>query len=119
MTVPNDTPVFPLPALLTDGVGTPSDRDPKATSEGGPQHNRGTEDSADAGIITAYAQQLWGELSRVAQYLHDLTPQVSTDEQWAQWRTTYADVLSVMAGPAGDQGFGAQEATRAFQNRAS
>jgi len=43
-------------------------------------------------------------------------PLLSTEGQWARWRDLYADVLSALAGPAGDQGYGEQEARRVAQD---
>jgi hypothetical protein len=79
--------------------------------------------------VTVYARQLWTVLERVARYLRedvahgsgnwpqrDGQPLLATDEQWQRWRVHYAAALSVLAGPAGDQGYGKQEATLEYQN---
>lgn len=47
----------------------------------------------------------------------DIRPLLTTEEHWQQWRTVYSGVLSVLAGPHGDEGFGEQEARLEYQNR--
>jgi hypothetical protein len=75
-----------------------------------------------------YAQQLWHELDDVRGYLvrclpddpqrpdaqrGATAPTGPDDEQgWNDWMGTYASVTSVLAGPHGDSGFGADEARR-------
>ncbi len=124
---------IPMPGLIGDARGAASDRDPATSHEHAPIEDRPERDPSDVGTeepVTAYARQLWLELDRVAHYLHNEVarggsngplvtepkPLLSSDEQWNRWREVYADVLSALAGPAGDQGYGEQEARRAAQD---
>ena len=110
---------FPMPGLLIDGGGAASDHDPATSHEHVPIDDRPVRDPSNAGLddpVTAYGRQLWIELNDVARYLHDSTGQLRTEQDWTEWKVRYARVLSVLAGPAGDQGFGEQEAQVAFQN---
>jgi hypothetical protein len=113
-----------MPSLLTAGVDTPSDRDPATSSEAGP----GVDRRAENDRLAAYARQLWSELDRVSQYLRDqvagggsgpvlaeTTPLLTSNDQWLQWREVYAQTLSTLAGPAGDQGYGAEQAQLLYQ----
>jgi len=75
-----------------------------------------------------YAQQLWHELDEVRRYLHRSLPDdpqrpdarrrtaapTGPDDEagWQDWMSTYAAVTSVLCGPHGDSGFGADEARR-------
>jgi hypothetical protein len=128
-------PAIPMPGLISDHAGTASDRDPATSHEHGPIEDRPVRDPSDVTHdepVTAYARQLWLELDRVAGYLREQVarggsapvvagpePLLRTEDQWQQWRETYAGVLSVLAGPAGDQGYGRQEAQLEYQNGAS
>ncbi len=124
---------IPVPGLLADGRGSASDRDPATSHEHAPIEDRPVRDPSDVERdepVTAYARHLWHELDRVAHYLETQiarggsngplvtqpTPLLSTEEQWAEWREVYASVLSALAGPAGDEGYGAQEAQLVYQH---
>ncbi len=124
---------IPMPGVLGDEHGAASDRDPATSHEHAPIEDRPERDPSDVGTdepVTAYARQLWLELDRVAHYLHtevarggsngplvtQAKPLLSTEDQWDRWREVYGDVLSTLAGPAGDQGFGDQEARRITQD---
>jgi hypothetical protein len=116
---------IPMPRLLTEGVDTPTDRDPSTSSEGKP----GAGPPAESERVAAYARQLWSELESVSRYLReqvasggsgpvlaDSTPLLTNDEQWLHWRQAYAQALSTLAGPAGDEGYGAEQAQLLYQN---
>jgi hypothetical protein len=110
---------FPMPGLLIDGGGAASDHDPATSHEHAPIEDRPVRDPSYAAVddpVTEYGRQLWTELYEVAHYLRESTASLRTEAEWAEWRVLYARVLSVLAGPAGDQGFGEQEAQVAFQN---
>jgi hypothetical protein len=127
------TTSIPMPGLLTDRSGAASDRDPATSHEHAPIDDRPARDPSDVTLnepVAVYARQLWTELDRVARYLREhvagggdgpllanSTPLLATEEQWAQWREIYGATLSVLAGPAGDQGYGEQEAQLAYQHR--
>lgn len=66
---------------------------------------------------TDYGRALWEELTAVATYLREDVARaaggtgiVHTEEQWQRWQDIYAGVLSSLAGPAGDSGYGAWQA---------
>lgn len=123
---------IPMPGLLSDARGSASDRDPATSHEHAPIEDRPARDPSDyerEDPLVAYARKLWLELDRVAHYLHDgvadaaggplLTdarPLLMTEEQWQRWRTVYSEVLSTLAGPGGDGGYGEQEAKLIHQN---
>ncbi len=126
---------IPMPTLIGDRRSAASDADPATSHEHGPIEDRPTNDPSNIGIddpIAVYARQLWTELNAVRRYLRedvahggsgpvlaDRQPLLTSDEEWAAWRTRYASVLSVLAGPAGDEGYGEQEAQLEYQNRAT
>jgi hypothetical protein len=121
-----------MPGLLADENAPFSDSDPATSHEGGPTPGRGVRDPSNAGIddpVTMYGRQLWTELDNVARYLREEVarggsgpllseskPLLGTEDQWQRWREVYARVLSILAGPAGDQGYGHQEALLEYQN---
>jgi hypothetical protein len=122
---------IPMPGLLNDEHAANSDHDPATSHEHGPISDRPVRDPSQALIddpVTVYARQLWTVVDRLARYLRDDVARASgsqlrsgtsllaTDEQWERWREHYATALSVLAGPAGDQGYGRQEATLEYQN---
>jgi hypothetical protein len=119
-----------MPSLIASQVPARSQRDPEAGNEWAPI------DDAPAALserpsdseLAAYARQLWQELDRLAHYLRDeiarggsgpvladSNPRLATDADWQQWQQMYAGALSTLAGPAGDQGYGEQEARKEYQ----
>jgi len=66
----------------------------------------------------AYGRALWLELREVADYLREevahggaeAAPLPRSDTQWQAWKERYAHVLSALAGPHGDSGYGAEQA---------
>jgi hypothetical protein len=119
---------IPMPLLISDARSAASDADPATSHEHGPIADRPVRDPSDAGIddpVTVYARRLWTELDAIGQYLREGIARggtehslLTTDDAWAQWQERYAAVLSILAGPAGDQGYGQQEAQLEHQNRA-
>jgi len=119
---------IPMPELLTEPkFGDRGNRDPQRSGEDEPV-SAAVSNAAD-GELAVYAQQLWAALDDSARYLREQVarggsgpllankgPLLSTDEQWQRWCATYAGVLGVLAGPAGDQGYGRQEAQLEYQN---
>jgi hypothetical protein len=126
------TTSIPMPGLLSDRFGSASDRDPATSHEHAPIDDRPARDPSDARVdepVTVYARQLWTALDRLTRYLRDevagggdgpllanATPLLTTEEQWATWRELYGGALSVLVGPAGDQGYGEQEAQLVYQH---
>jgi hypothetical protein len=124
---------IPMPGLLSDDMGSAADRDPATSHEHAPIEDRPERDPSGVGVdepVTQYARQLWTELDGVARYLQeqvahggggpvvaDSSSLLTTDEQWQAWQAIYAKVLSVLAGPKGDQGYGSQQAQLEYQNR--
>ncbi len=110
---------IPRPSVISDLVPSRSRRDPESGNESGP-----IEDAPDAVSeqtpgeeVSAYARQLWRLLDSAARYLReDVAPELRGEDAWAAWRERYGAILSVMAGPAGDEGYGFQEARLAHQN---
>jgi hypothetical protein len=137
MTKPYDTSrtQIPMPSVLADTRGGDTgNRDPERSGDAGPIHHEVSVPTAgDADhAVSDYARTLWITLDEVARYLRDdlahgggtqpsadRSSPLRTDEQWESWRATYASVLSVLAGPAGDEGYGEQEAQVEYQNRAT
>jgi hypothetical protein len=129
MTVtPSKPPMPAMPALISDANGSASDRDPATSHEHAPIDDRPVRDPSGVDAdepVTVYARRLWTELEQVADYLRDQIarggngPLLNTDDQWQRWREVYGGVLSVLAGPHGDEGYGQQEAQVEFQNRPS
>jgi hypothetical protein len=129
------TTSIPMPGLLTDRSGAASDRDPATSHEHAPIDDRPARDPSDATLdepVTRYARQLWTELDRLTRYLREevggggdgpllanATPLLTTDDQWTKWRELYGEALSVLAGPAGDGGYGEQEAQLVYQHAAA
>jgi hypothetical protein len=117
--------LIPMPLLISDARPAASDADPATSHEHGPITDRPVRDPSDAGIddpVTVYARQLWAELDAIGHYLREAIARgslLTTDDAWTQWQERYAAVLSVLAGPAGDQGYGQQEAQLERQNRAT
>jgi hypothetical protein len=118
--------LIPMPGLIADDVSSASDRDPATSHEHAPIGDRPTRDPSNAEVddpVTVYARQLWTQLDLAATYLRDHIARgdesgsaLATDAQWDEWRETYARLLSILAGPAGDGGYGRQEATLEYQN---
>ena len=130
MSEPNEPwAMIPMPGLLADPEPAYlASRDPQRSGEDtGPvdEPRKGDEDYE----VRVYAQQLWTALDGMARYLLEQVARggsgpvlaghrslLSSDEQWQQWRLIYAGVLSVLAGPHGDQGYGEQAARLEYQN---
>lgn len=124
---------IPMPGLLNDEHAASSDRDPATSHEHAPISDRPVRDPSHVLVddpVTVYARQLWTVVDRLARYvrddvahgigrplLPDAPPVRSSDEQWRQWREHYAAALSILAGPAGDQGYGRQEATLEYEQQ--
>jgi hypothetical protein len=121
-----------MPGLIADQIPVRSLRDPESGNESGPIDDPPDVVSEDApqDDVSVYARQLWALLDQVARYLREQVarggsgpvlaeakPLLSTDEQWQQWTEIYSGVLSVLAGPHGDEGYGRQEARLEYQNR--
>ena len=73
-----------------------------------------------------YGRALWRNLAAVAEYLREDVARgrndqglLHTEEQWRRWQEIYAEVLSVLAGPTGDSGYGASQAQLEMQNHPS
>jgi hypothetical protein len=125
-------PHIPMPGLLTDAAPAFSNRDPETSGDAGPIYDRPEGDAVNASghdPVAEYARQLWRTLSEAVKYLRDdiaratsepdtagPTPLLGTDDQWGAWAAVYARALSVLAGPAGDEGYGEQEARLEYQN---
>ena len=117
-----------MPGLLTDREPTYyGNRDPERSGDAGPVYDVEPEPVNEA--LQAYAQQLWRTLDEVAHYLLDEVARggsgpvlaergslLLTEDQWQGWSSAYAGTLGVLAGPAGDHGYGAQEAQLEYQN---
>jgi hypothetical protein len=122
---------IPMPSLLTDiRIGDRGSRDPERSGDAGPI-DPDPAARAERGRVVDYARELWSALDQVARYLVEQVarggsgpvlaqpqPLLQTDEQWDQWRELYASVLSLLAGPLGDEGYGHQEARLEYQNSA-
>jgi hypothetical protein len=80
----------------------------------------------------AYARTLWQELDAVRHYLVDSLPRPAgsgrtlggaaptgphDDNGWRAWVGVYASVVSILEGPRGDSGFGADEARQIMRAR--
>jgi len=118
MTDPDtDAPVeFPLPQVL-EGTGTDELRD--ADLDAGPLPAEQARALARRLDETAeYGRTLWEQLRRIADYLREEVarggaagqPLPRSEEQWQRWRACYAQALTALAGPRGDEGYGEQEA---------
>jgi hypothetical protein len=126
---------IPMPTLIGERRPAASDHDPATSHEHGPIEGRPTNDPSNIDIndpVAVYARQLWTELDAVRRYLvEDVAhggagpllarrqPLLTNEDEWAAWRVQYASVLGVLAGPAGDEGYGEQEAQLEYQNRAT
>jgi hypothetical protein len=125
-------PGIPMPTLLRDDSPSFSNRDPETSGDAGPIYSDAERDAARPDVdepISDYARQLWRTLNTVVQYLRedvarggagpvqtDQTPLLTTDDQWQAWMKICAAALHTLAGPAGDQGYGEQEARLEYQN---
>jgi hypothetical protein len=122
---------IPMPSVLTQDAPAFANRDPGTSGETGPIYDEAERDAAKASAdepITEYARELWSALDEVAEYLRDdlarggaarpgSAPSVLvTPDQWQEWAEVYAAILSVLAGPKGDEGYGEQEARLEYQN---
>ena len=116
---------IPTPELLDPGRMLTNDRDDFTLAEHRTRANllaSALHDSCE------YAQALWEQLDQVRGYLvrclpddpqhpdaqrHATAPTGADDDAgWDDWMATYAAVTSVLCGPRGDSGFGADEARK-------
>ncbi len=120
-----------MPSLIASQIPARSQRDPEAGNEWAPIDDApaALSEQAPESAIAAYARQLWQEVDRLAAYLRDEIarggsgpvladsgPLLATDEDWQKWQQMYAGALSILAGPAGDQGYGEEAARLEYQN---
>ena len=114
---------IPRPELLDPARALSNERDDFTVAD----HKARSQLLADALKDSCeYAQQLWEELDGVRAYLVRALPDdpgradarrgataptgPDDEEGWTDWMATYAAVTSVMCGPHGDSGFGADQA---------
>jgi hypothetical protein len=125
-------PGIPMPSLLSDAAPAFRNHDPQTSGEAGPIYSEAERAAAKADVdepIADYARQLWHTLKATVRYLRDdvarggsgpllaeRASMLKTDEQWQAWATICGSALSMLAGPAGDQGYGEQEARLEYQN---
>jgi hypothetical protein len=115
-------PEIPLPAVLDPDRGHL-----KASETSGSPEEQATVLREALKQASEYGQQLWHCLDVTRGYLLDSAPAEGrpgaapagpTDEQgWQDWQKVYAGITSMLAGPKGDSGFGAEEAARQAQLR--
>src|SRR3954470_23079325 len=121
---------IPEPELLDPGRMLTDDRDDLSATE---HRDRAKQLAAALEDSCRYAQQLWHQLDEVRGYLQRSLPDdpqhadarraataptgPDDDEGWQDWMSTYAAVTSVLCGPHGDSGFGADEARREARAR--
>jgi hypothetical protein len=114
---------IPRPELLDPGRMLTEDRDDFTIDE---HRNRANLLATALEDSCRYAQALWEQLDEVRAYLvrclpddpqrpdarrHATAPTGPDDDAgWDDWMATYAAVTSVLCGPHGDSGFGADEA---------
>lgn len=114
---------IPQPELLDPGRTLTDDRDDFTIAE---HRNRANLLASALEDSCHYAQALWQQLDEVRHYLvrslpddpqrpdaqrHATAPTGPDDDAgWEDWMATYAAVTSVLCGPRGDSGFGADEA---------
>jgi hypothetical protein len=114
---------IPRPELLDPDRMLSTDRDDMTADE---HRNRANELASALEESCRYAQQLWQQLQDVREYLvralpddpqqpgarRTATAPTGPDDEagWHDWIGTYASVTSVLCGPHGDSGFGADEA---------
>jgi hypothetical protein len=115
---------LPMPGVLTDAPPVPVSAD---------LHDGVTRDELLSQIaalekhietVTDYARQLWQQLSDVADYLREDIARgvtgagvLASDESWTSWQAAYASTLSRLAGPRGDNGYGAYQASMEREHR--
>lgn len=125
-------PGIPMPSLLSDAAPAFRNHDPQTSGEAGPIYSEAERAAAKADVdepIADYARQLWHTLKATVRYLRDdvarggsgpllaeRASMLKTDEQWQAWATICGSALSMLAGSAGDQGYGEQEARLEYQN---
>ena len=125
-------PGIPMPSILTDDAPAFSNHDPQTSGDAGPIYSNAERDAAKADVdepIADYARQLWRALNDAVRYLRndvarggsgpllaEQVPLPTTENQWQAWIRVCASALSTLAGPAGDQGYGEQEARLEYQN---
>lgn len=125
-------PGIPMPSLLTDDAPAFSNHDPQTSGDAGPIYSDAERDAAKADVnepIAEYTRQLWLTLNDSVRYMRDdlarggsiplsaeRVPLLTTDDQWQTWMAVCASALSTLAGPAGDEGYGEQEARLEYQN---
>ena len=122
---------IPMPSLLTNvDVGDVGNRDPHRSGDAGPIYEGSGSANDESEALADYARKLWAVLDQAAEYLLEQVARggsgpvlarpeslLTTEEQWQHWCEIYAAALSVLAGPVGDEGYGAQEARLEYQNR--
>jgi hypothetical protein len=121
----------PMPSILATQIPARSLRDPESGNESGPIDDPPAVVSEQPATdpVAAYARLLWATLDQVADYLltqvarggggpilGQAAPLLRSDDEWQKWRAAYAATLSVLAGPAGDQGYAEQQARLEYQN---
>ena len=120
--MPSTQPI-PTPELLDPGRLLTDDRDDLTVTE---HRSRTAQLAAALHDSCDYAQALWRQLDEVRAYLvrslpddpqrtdarrHATAPTGPDDDAgWDDWMATYAAVTSVLCGPRGDSGFGADAA---------
>jgi len=120
--MPSTQPI-PTPELLDPGRLLTDDRDDLTVTE---HRSRNEQLAAALRDSCEYAQALWHQLDEVRAYLvrslpddpqrtdarrHATAPTGPDDDAgWDDWMATYAAVTSVLCGPRGDSGFGADAA---------
>ena len=125
-------PGIPMPSLLSDEAPAFSNHDPQTSGDAGPIYNDAERDAAKAAVdepIAEYARQLWQTLNDAVRYLRNEVARggsgpllagraslLRSENQWQTWTSVCAASLSTLAGPAGDQGYGEQEARLEYQN---
>jgi hypothetical protein len=130
--LPTVWPNIPMPTLLCDESPSRSNRDPETSGDAGPVYSEADTAAARSDVdepLGDYARQLWRALDGAVRYLRDdvargnrggtsadQMPLLRTEEQWQAWMALCAAVLSTLAGPAGDEGYGVQEARLECQN---
>jgi hypothetical protein len=128
----NVWPGIPMPTILHDDAPSFSNRDPETSGDAGPIFGEAERGAAGPDVdepISDYARQLWRTLNAVVRYLRDdvarggagpvlanKVPLLRTEAPWRAWMAVVAAALSTLAGPAGDEGYGEQEARLEYQN---
>lgn len=115
--LPPDMPPIPKPDVLDPDRLTMPERDDMTVDD-----HRSRTDAAlrELARTCEYGEALREQLQRVREFLAGAVPSSPHDDAaWNAWRAIYGSVVSAMAGPAGDNGFGYQEAVRIAQDHGS